>query len=199
MGFRSLPGTCNAFKHSAPAHGAIINDGSSRWIQKLGSIISILCKEALKGTCHISGVIHNHLKTRYLKRWISRHSKSWHDLMDGPLNQKELPTSQSLKPASSAWLSHGRSDIGSSQQPSIICSVTYLTLGDVIKCGTDSSPLYQNNSRNITKGPSICPGIYSHGKANILWFHGRDVLIRPPSQNLPITLKAFKALAWWLP
>ena len=75
----------------------------------------------------------------------------------------------------------------------------YLTPGDTIRCGADSSLLCQNNSGNIAKGPSICPAIYSYGKPSILWSHGWDVLIHPPSQNLPTTLEALKALALCLP
>lgn len=82
----------------------------------------------------------------------------------------------------------------SSQQPSIIWVVTYLNPGDAIKLGTNSRPLYQNDSRNSAKGLGICPGVQGHGEANILWSHGRDVLMCQPCQNLPANLEALEDL-----
>ena len=100
---------------------------------------------------------------------------------------------------SNARLSYSRNDIVSSQQPSIIGGVAYLTPGDAIKHSADNNPLCQNNSRDITEGPSICPRIYRHEKISILWPYGWDVLIYPLSQKFANNPQGFGTLARRLP
>ena len=54
--------------------------------------------------------------------------------MESPLSQKELLARQNPKPMPCMQLSHSKSDIVSSQQPSIIWVIAYLTPSDVICC-----------------------------------------------------------------
>ena len=160
MGLQSPSGACNAPKYSAPTHKAIINDGSNWWLWKPSNIICVRCKEAFRGAYHINEVVQDYLDARYLKRWIPRHFENQHDLMEGPLSQKELPAHQSPKLVSCTQLSYSRSNIASNQQPSIIWVVAYLTSSDIIKRDIDISLLCQNDSGNIAKKPSVCPRIY---------------------------------------
>ena len=108
--------------------------------------------------------------------------------MEGPLSQKELLTSQIPKPTLNTRLSHSRSNIMSSQQPSNIDCVAYLTLGDEIKRSIDSSPLRQKQLWKYCKRTKHMPWDISSWKGPhtvVAWSRCTHTSTKSKSANNP--------------